>query len=92
MAVNPMMEGVMSTGVQGLNSALKGLNEAVQDVAELNVARNAGWETQAERPETANDAAEALVSLKLYQRQVQASANEVAAADAVLGFLLDIRA
>ena len=43
MAVNPMMEGVMSTGVQGLNSALKGLNEAAQDVAELNVARNAGW-------------------------------------------------
>ena len=47
-------------------------------------------ETQAERPETANDAVEALVSLKLYQRQVQASANVVAAA--VLGFLLDIRA
>ena len=32
-----------STGVQDLNSALKGLNEAAQDVAELNVARNAGW-------------------------------------------------
>jgi hypothetical protein len=38
MAVNPMMKGVMSTGVNGLNSALNRMNKAAQDVAELNVA------------------------------------------------------
>ena len=92
MAVNPMMEGAMSAGVNGLNSALKGLNKTAQDVAELNVARDTTSEPAAARPKDVEDAAEALVSLKLYQRQAQASAKVVETADAVIGFLLDIHA
>ena len=92
MAVNPMMEGAMSTGVNGLNSALKGLNKAAQDVAELNVAPQGVSEPEAARPKDVEDAAEALVSLKLYQREAQASAKVIETADAALGFLLDIHA
>jgi flagellar hook protein FlgE len=87
-----MMEGAMSAGVNGLNSALKGLNKTAQDVAELNVARGSMSEPAAARPKDVEDAAEALVSLKLYQRQAQASAKVVETADAVIGFLLDIHA
>jgi flagellar basal body rod protein FlgG len=38
------------------------------------------------------EAAEAIVDLKMRQRQVEASAKVVETADAVLGFLLDVRA
>ena len=82
----------MSAGVNGLNSALKGLNKTAQDVAELNVARDSMSEPAPARPKDVEDAAEALVSLKLYQRQAQASAKVVETADAVIGFLLDIHA
>lgn len=92
MAVNPMMEGALSTGVTGLNSALNGLNKTAQDVAELNVARDSASEPRAARPRDLDDVAEALVSLKLYQRQAQASAKVVETADAMLGFLLDVHA
>lgn len=84
MAVNPMME---SARVNGLNSALKGLNRAAQEVAEFNV----DPATSSSRPASA-DQAEALLSLKLYQREAQAAAKVVTTADAVLGFLLDVHA
>jgi hypothetical protein len=98
MAVNPMMEGAR---VNGLNSAIKGMNQAAQDVTELNVDREAvasSGDDRARMPELSdapgdvNDRAEALVSLKLYQRQTQAAANVAITADAVLGFLLDVHA
>lgn len=99
MAVNPMME---SARVNGLNSAIKGMNQTAQDVAELNVDDEvvavASSKDGGRRPsviDTANDVDdrdEALVSLKLYQREVQATAKVVETADAVLGFLLDVHA
>lgn len=98
MAVNPMMQGVR---VSGLNSALKGMNQAAQDVAELNVDNDPVARTKAavepskpaaDSANAGDDRAEALVSLKLYQREAQAAAKVVVSADAVLGFLLDVHA
>ena len=88
MAVNPMME---QARVNGMNSAIKGLNQAAQDVAELNVDRVGDEATHA--PATgAAEQADALLDLQLYERQVQASAKVATTADAVLGFLLDVHA
>ena len=95
MAVNPMMEGAR---VNGLNSAIKGLNQAAQDVAELNVEAVANANDATGRLPAAadsndiDDRAEALLNLRLYQREAQAAAKVVATADAVLGFLLDVHA
>ena len=88
MAVNPMMEHAR---VSGMNSAIKGLNQAAQDVAELNVDRVGEGATDAPAPGS-SERADALLDLQLYQRQVQASAQVVTTADAVLGFLLDVHA
>ena len=68
MAVNPMME---QARVNGMNSAIKGLNQAAQDVAELNVDRVGGEATHACAPKVAEQA-DALLDLQLYERQVQA--------------------
>ena len=97
MAVNPMMDGARLS----LNSAIKGMNQAAQDVAELNVdpdvaarskdARGDSWAGK-ESASDIDERAEALVSLKLYQREAQAAAKVGATADAVLGFLLDVHA
>ena len=88
MAVNPMME---QARVNGMNSAIKGLNQAAQDVAELNVDRIGDEAAPASAPEVAEQA-DALLDLQLYERQVQASAKVATTADAVLGFLLDVHA
>jgi hypothetical protein len=93
MAVSPIMQA----GVNGIQTGLKGLKRTAQDVADLNLDDRA-------RPTTDNvirhdkptdklaDAAEAIVDLKVHKRQVEASAKVVETADAVLGFLLDVRA
>jgi len=90
MAVNPMMEGVRNAGLNGMSSAIKGMKHAAQEVAELNVSASApnGSRTHAE----VEDVMDALTQLKLYERQVQASAKVVETADEMLGFLLDVRA
>jgi hypothetical protein len=91
MAVNPMMESVMSAGVHGMNMALTGARSAAMEVAQLNETTAAGA-----RPEPAGSDVEgltdALTSLKLYERQVQASAKVVETADEMIGFLLDVHA
>ncbi len=83
MAVNPML-----TGVNGIQSALKGMNIAAQEIAELNIDSEDGAGT-APRPNGLDEMSEALISLKLYSRQVQANAEVVKTADELLGFLLD---
>lgn len=97
MAVNPMMDAARLS----LNSTIKGMNQAAQDVAELNVdadvvarSKDAHGRSGAGRDSASDidERAEALVSLKLYQREAQATAKVVATADAVLGFLLDVHA
>lgn len=91
MAVNPMMDGARSAGgplsavSSGTQAGMNGLAHAAQEIAELNVAR----------PASAPDAGEAhqpLVDLRIYQRQVEASAVVLRTADAMIGFLLDVHA
>ena len=91
MAVNPMMDGARaatdarSAGINGINAGLNGAAHAAQEVAGLN----------ASEPACRADhlsGADALVDLRIYQRQVQASAVVVKTADAVVGFLLDVHA
>lgn len=100
MAVNPLMEsarsttGVRSAGVEGIRAGLKGMEQAAQQIAELSAgplpAATEG--AAAGRTGGLEDAVEALLELRVHQRQVQASAKVVESADAVLGFLLDIHA
>ena len=84
MAVNP----ILNSGMQGIQRGLDGLERAASTIAS----------TAAETRETSQPAepgdrtnTEALVDLKLYKRQVQASAQVVETADAAVGFLLDKR-
>jgi hypothetical protein len=94
MAVNPLLQ----SGLSGIQTGLKGMNRAAQDIADLNlddrskspsdndvIRRNAP-------PDRLRDAAEAIVDLDVHARQVQASAKVVKTADEILGFLLDVRA
>ncbi|MEZ5560683.1 MAG: hypothetical protein R3E86_19320 [Pseudomonadales bacterium] len=92
MPVNPMMEGVRAAGVNGMHAAFKGLNQAAQEIADLNVVNREATEADRGSSEDSEDMADAAVRLKLYQRQVQASARVVETADAVVGFLLDVHA
>jgi hypothetical protein len=93
MAVNPMLV----TGANGMQRGIRELRDVAQDVSELNVRDNpSGVDSESVERGASNDqiddAAQALVDLKLYQRQVQASAQVVKTADEVLGFLLDVHA
>lgn len=97
MAVNPMMDstrglaGIRQAGRDGMNAGLDGMAEAAHEIASLNLGDGTGATPAGAPGKPPADAAEALVDLKVYQRQVQASAAVVASADAVIGFLLDIR-
>ena len=85
MAINPML----TSGVNGIRSGMQGLEQTAQEIAELNI-RDTGEATPKERPKLDDhaDVAEAMVDLKVFQRQVQASAAVVKTADEVMGFLI----
>ncbi len=90
MAVNPML----ASGVSGISQGVKALDRIAQDIAELNVHRG-NPSTQEGQPTPLgglDDVAEAMLDLKLYQRDVQAAAKAVQTADEVIGFLLDVHA
>ena len=91
MADNP----ILMSGVSGMQQGLRSMRDVAQDIAELNIADNPSstdGETAERSVDQLQDVATAIVDLKLYQRQVQASAQVVKTADEVLGFLLDVRA
>ena len=91
MAVNPMFV----TGANAIAQGMKNLDSVAQEIAELNIkgspSESAGdGETQSAG--SVDDVAQAIVDLKIYQRQVQAATKIVQTADEVIGFLLDVRA
>ena len=93
MAVHPLM----NAGMNGVQSGLRGVKQAAQDIAELNVGSTEERGTDKPQDKTATDdrvgdLADAIADLKLYERQVQASAKVVETADAVIGMLLDTQA
>jgi len=95
MAVNPMMESALGAGIRGVNSGLKGLTQAAQDVAELNLRErpaDRAAPTQVPSGSDLDSAVQALTSLKTYSLQVEASARVIETADEVIGYLLDVRA
>ena len=80
---------------------MRGLDEVAHDIANTNGAHDAAPPKSEYSPTTQDDAtvrdaladlAHDVVDLKLYARQVQASARVVETADEILGFLLDVRA
>ena len=79
----------MSAGLNGMSASIKGMKQAAQEVAELNLNPSV---PDYGAPGEVEDAIESLTSLKLYSRQVQASAKVVETADEMMGFLLDVRA
>lgn len=91
MAVNPMMDGARGASsaagraAGGIDAALNGLAHAAEQVAELNRQPDGAVET-------GRTQAQALLDLRIYQRQVEACAVVVDTADAVVGFLLDVHA
>ncbi|MFK7916134.1 MAG: hypothetical protein AB8B93_19630 [Pseudomonadales bacterium] len=98
MAVNP----IVSSGAAALERSRSQLDEAAHRVATGGTSRGASGDTAkvspqqaltgTETPSGAPDQAEALASVNLYSRQVQAAAKVVETADATIGFLLDTRA
>ncbi|MEM7096727.1 MAG: hypothetical protein AAF541_00600 [Pseudomonadota bacterium] len=97
MAVNPML----SSGSAGINQGLRALDSVAAEVAEFNKGSGFPQDTsdgagasqaQAGPAPSTQDVTDAMADLKLYQRQVQASAKVIETADQVLGFLLDVRA
>lgn len=81
MAVNPML----SSGMNGIQQGMRGFEQVAQEIAETYQDRPDG---EGNRLEGAPEAAEAIIDLKTYQRQVQSSAKVVQTADEVMGFLL----
>ncbi len=84
MAVNPML----TAGANSIQTGMRGLEATAQDIAEFNVADTGS--PQAVSFDSPAEVADAIIDLKVYQRQVQASAKVVQTADEVIGFLLDI--
>ncbi len=88
MAVNPML----GTGVIGMSRGLQGVSQSAEDIAHLSGRRHVDQPESRPAPaDEITDTAEALVSMRVYERQVQASAKVVQTADAVIGMLLDTR-
>ena len=80
-----------------MQAGLQGLENTAQTIAEFNLEPEAqeSVSLSADGPKGTRlddhaDVAEAIVDLKVYQRQVQASAKVVQTADEVIGFLLDV--
>ena len=93
MAVNPILQ----SGLNGIQTGLKGMNRAAQDIADLNLDDRSKTPSDSDVIRRAptdrlTDATEAIVDLRVHARQVQASAKVVETADEILGFLLDVRA
>lgn len=99
MAVNPLMSSgptsfdAVNSGVNGIRAGLRGMDHAAQEIAELNLRGAPGTAPPGGAPpDRLQHAADAITDLMVYQRHVQAAAVVVETADAVLGFLLDVRA
>lgn len=82
-----MIDSVLATGVQGIQSGISSARQAAEDIAQATTTA-----TSTENPDVATDITEAAVELKISERQVQASATVVKTADEVLGTLLDTKA
>ena len=86
MAVNPML----ASGVNGIQNGMRGLEKTAQEIAEFNLDQPTQGGMEGVGLDNPAEVAEVIVDLKVYQRQVQASAKVVQTADEVMGFLLNV--
>ena len=78
---------MIAAGVNGMQTGLNGFESTAQEVAAFNL--RSGDEGKPREIRENVDIAEAMVEMKVYERQVQASAKVVQTADAAIGFLID---
>lgn len=78
---------MIAAGANGMQAGLNGFESAAQEVAAFNL--RSGDEGKPQDIRENVDIAEAMVEMKVYQRQVQASAKVVQTADEVIGFLIN---
>jgi flagellar hook protein FlgE len=84
-----MISSMLQTGLSGVLDGLRRMDKAAGQIA-----RSGDIEPLEKTDVRADttDIAEPLLELKLYERNVNASANVVKTADEVLGTLMDIKA
>ncbi len=88
-----MIDSLLSTGVQGIQSGLNRAQQAAEDIASATTAPTVeDSATVASTTDVTQNIAEAAVDLKIGERQVQASAAVVKTADEVLGTLVNTEA
>ncbi|WP_166254159.1 flagellar basal body rod C-terminal domain-containing protein [Marinobacter salicampi] len=85
MMISPL-NNPLSTGLQGVQEGLQGMDNAARRIARGGVDGPQGSASGS------GDMLEAIVDLRLYERSVEASAQVVKTADETLGTLLDIKA
>lgn len=73
-------------GVQGVQDGMAGMETSARKIA------RAGTDGPQGSAESSNDLIEPIVDMKLYARNVEASAQVVKTADETLGSLLDVMA
>ncbi len=90
-----MVDSVMSTGLQGVQHGLDTARQGAQGIVSATTNTSASSDpalTQAPEPGVSTDLVEAVVSLKLGEQQVEASAAVIKTADEILGTLINIKA
>ncbi|MEM7078795.1 MAG: hypothetical protein AAF513_09225 [Pseudomonadota bacterium] len=83
MAVNPML----TSGANSLQRSVAEMDRVAADIASMNVKEDGEGQPMSSSVE---ETAEAMVEMKLYQRQVQGAAKVIETAESTVGFLLDV--
>jgi flagellar hook-associated protein FlgK len=86
MSISP----AVSSGISGLNTAVRGLQRAAHEIATVNVPRTG--KDGVSRTPGLDSTTKALVDLRIYTSQGAASVKVIKATDELLGTLLDERA
>lgn len=81
-----MINNTLGIGVQGIQDAMMGMENAARKIA------RGGADGPQGTADGAGSLVEPIIDLKLYERSVEASAQVVKTADETLGTLLDITA
>lgn len=81
------ISAVYAAGITGLNTSVRGLAGAAHQIATVNVTRDGA--DGVERAPGLESATDALIDLERYVFQGKASVHAIAAADEMVGSLLD---
>lgn len=85
-----MINGMLSSGLQGVQQGIVGMDTAARKIVSAGVETEAGSPTG--RVDGPGSVAESLIDLRLYERNVQASSQVVRTANEMVGTLLDTSA